>query len=98
MIKYILIPVALAFAAGSNAACVTDDVEPGDTGPGSSRVCESLEVQYPDSDLAVLNREIHSGEQVLIRVSVDGHARSLTYRLVGADWVLEAPQFARAPE
>ena len=98
MIKYILIPVALAFAGGSSAACVTDSVEPGDTGPGSSLVCKSLEVQYPESNLAVLNREIHSGEQVSIRVSVDGHARSLTYRLVGPDWVLEVPQVASAPQ
>lgn len=98
MIKIILLPMALAFAGGCNAACVKDSVEPGDTGPGSSLVCESLEVRYPDSDLAVLNREIHSGEQVSIRVSVDGHPRSLTYRLVGPDWVLEAPQVASAPE
>mgnify|MGYP001597871803 CR=1 FL=1 len=98
MIQYILIPAALSFAAGAHAACVTDSMEPGDTGPGSTRVCESLESQYPGSDLAVVDREIHSGARVSIEVSVDGHARSLTYRLVGADWVLEAPQVAGAPE
>ena len=98
MIQYILIPAALAIAAGAQAACVTDSTELGDIGPGSSLVCESLEAQYPDSDLSVVNREIHSGERVSIQVLVDGNARSLTYRLVGADWLLKAPQVASAPE
>lgn len=94
MVKYLLVPIAWAFTAASDAACVVDNMELGDTGPSSAKVCESLERRYPDSSLAVLDRNIDSAEAVSIRVAVDGISRSLRYRLVGADWVLDSPQVA----
>ena len=94
MIKSITILLTLACATGSQAECLSGNWEIGDTGPGSSRVCETLEAQFPEASLAVVDRRIHSADEVSVVVTVDGRAQALDYRLIGADWVLEPPGIA----
>jgi len=68
------------------ATCTLDAPEIGDIGPDSQRVCEQLASQSPQSDIAILDRRIHSPEAVSVMVSVDGQRQSLEYVLRGADW------------
>lgn len=94
MTKRMLISLTFLFATSAQAECLHDSWEIGDTGPGSSRVCETLKVKFPTSNLAVVNRKILSADEVSVVVTVDGELQTLDYRLSGADWVLEQPEIA----
>lgn len=95
MTRHMLFALSFCFAAASQAACTPDTVEIGDTGPDSSQICQKLQQRYPDAQLEILDRQIHTAESVSIVVSVDGEIQPLGYRLVGADWVLTKSQIAR---
>jgi hypothetical protein len=94
MLKTILLPLSLTFSSVSFAACLSDSPEMGDIGPDTQLVCTRLEAQYPQSDIAVVDRKIYSSSSVSLIVTVDGQTKSLEYELIGADWELTEPDLA----
>lgn len=94
MLRTILFSLTLISTSVTYGACLPDTAEIGDIGPGSQLVCNMLEARYPQSNIAVLDRKIHSQNTVLVIVSVDGQSESLKYNLRGADWMLTEPSFA----
>ena len=53
-----------------------------------------LESRVPDSNIAILDRKIHSSSSVSVLVLLDGQSRMLEYKLKGADWELVEPTLA----
>jgi hypothetical protein len=94
MLKTILLPLSLTFSSVSFAACLPDSAEIGDVGPDSEIVCTGLEARFPQSDFVVVDRNIHSPNNVSVIVTVDGQSGSLEYKLIGSDWKLTEPAFA----
>ena len=88
MLKIISLPLALAFSSVSYGACMPDSPEMGDIGPSSELVCDLLESQIPRTNIAIIDRKIHSPNSVSVIVLRDGQSRSLQYKLKGADWEL----------
>ena len=100
MIKQLLILTILPASVAANATCINDRPEIGDIGPSSERVCETLELRFPDAALAVEDRSIQSPTAVSVAASVDGRPISLHYRLSGYTWQLDEPgaRIADVPE
>lgn len=94
MLKTILLPLSLTFSSISFAACLPDSAEIGDVGPDSEIVCTELETRLPQSDIVVVDRNIHSPNSVSVIVMVDGQTESLEYKLIGPDWKLTVPALA----
>ena len=94
MLRTFMLPLALSVSSISHGACWLDSPEIGDIGPGSQLVCNMLESRFPHSDIAILDRTIHSHNSVSVIVAVDGQPESLDYQLTGADWKLIAPTLA----
>ena len=94
MLKTILLPLSLTFSSVSFAACLPDSAEIGDVGLDSEIVCTGLEARFPQSDFVVVDRNIHSPNNVSVIVTVDGQSGSLEYKLIGSDWKLTEPAFA----
>ncbi|MCG6897845.1 MAG: hypothetical protein LJE60_12170 [Thiocapsa sp.] len=78
----------LATASAAQAACRADPPEIGDIGPDSELVCRGLEQRFPNAELAVEGRSIHTPTEVTVRVSVDGEERPLRFSLAGFTWHL----------
>ena len=88
MRKTIFLALTLATLSEAHAACLQDSIEIGDIGPSSELVCDQLEERFPHSDIAILDRAIHSRHSVSVSVAINGHLESLEYDLRGADWKL----------
>lgn len=82
---FALLPLSLT----ANATCLMDSPEIGDIGPGSELVCNEFALRYPDAELAVVGRAIHSPTEVSVFGLVDGGEVSFVYRLSGFNWRLE---------
>ena len=82
ILKPILWSLPLLVSFPLYATCTPDAPEIGDIGPDSQRVCEQLASQFPQSDIAILDRSIHSPEAVSVMVSLDGRQQSLEYQLI----------------
>ncbi len=95
MFRTTLMTTALLFVSSTYATCVPDAPEIGDTGPSSQLVCKMMESQFPQAEIAIVDREIHGAHRVSVIADVDGQAQSLTYQLVGADWRLAKPSLAQ---
>ena len=94
MLRTTLLTLTLTVSSGSYGACLTDSPEIVDIGPDSSLICNMLESRLPQSDIAILDRQIHSPNTISVIVSVDEQPESLTYTLTGADWKLINPALA----
>ena len=90
MFKTTILTLGLLTGFNSFAACLHDTLEIGDIGPGSQLVCDTLASMYPDKRIEITGREIMSHDEVTIRMSIEGQAGSLHYRLVGADWKMSS--------
>ena len=88
MLKVISISLALTFSSVSYGTCLPDSPEIGDIGPSSELVCDLLESQVPDTNVAIIDRKIHSSNSVSVMALLDGQSRTLEYKLKGADWEL----------
>jgi len=88
MHKTIFLALALATLSEAHAACLQDSIEIGDIGPSAELVCDRLEARFPHSDIALLDRAIHSRQSVSVGVAINGHLETLKYDLRGADWKL----------
>jgi hypothetical protein len=86
MNRIAMLPIAMLFTSTVYGACLPGTMEIGDTGPGHRVICETLSSQYPDSDIRILNREIHSADRVSVLIEVDGHPQRVEYRLSGFRW------------
>lgn len=96
MIKTILFTLTLAVIPGAHAACLQDSPEIGDIGPSSQLVCDLLEARFTQSDIAILDRKMHSRDTVAVIVAMNGQLQSLEYNLHGADWKLTEPHFVNS--
>ena len=94
MLKTILLPLSLTFSSVAFAACLPDSPELGDVGPDSQLVCTRLGARFPQTNIVVVDRKIHSPNSVSVIVTVDGQSESLEYKLIGADWELTEPALA----
>ncbi len=85
---FITLTTLLAFHAG--AGCLTSTLEIGDTGPDDAVVCDEIESLYPGSEVAILDRTIHSANRMSVAIELDGKRQDLVYRLSGFQWRLTA--------
>ncbi len=85
MLRTILISLSLTVSSASYGACQLDSPEIGDIGPGSELVCNMLESRVPNSDIAILDRKIHSPNTVSVIVMMDGKPETLEYKLKRAN-------------
>lgn len=88
MMKLTLTLALLPAAFATQATCLTDPPEMGDTGPSSHLVCAQLERQFPGAALAVTGRAVHSPTAVSVDVSIDGQPMELRYDLSRYQWRL----------
>lgn len=95
MIKTVIVLATLFASPYLSAACLTDQPELGDIGPSAELVCQALSLRFPEAELAVENRAIHSPNAVSVEALVNGKPISLSYVLSGYAWRLDAPR-ARA--
>lgn len=91
MLRTTLLSLSLTISMVSYGACQLDSPELGDIGPGSELVCSMLESQFPDSDIEILDRKIHSSNTVSVIVMIHGKPETLKYTLKKADWKLTEP-------
>jgi len=94
MFKTILLPLSLTFSSISFAACISVPPEIGDIGPDSQLICTRLEAGFPQKNIVVIDRKIHSPNSISVSVTVEGQSESLGYKLIGADWKLTEPALA----
>jgi len=93
MLKTILLPLTLSFSSVTYGSCLLDSPEIGDIGPGSQLVCQLLESRFPQLDIAILDRKIHSYDTVSVIVEVNDQHETMEYKLKGADWKLTKSDF-----
>lgn len=76
----------LPLATSVPAACITNPPEIGDIGPDSELVCRQLGGRFASADLAILDRTVHSPNDVTVDASVHGMPVQIRYELIGYSW------------
>lgn len=78
--------LTMGVASVSHAACLPDASEIGDAGPGSELVCDMLEAKFPQLEIAIVDRKIHSGSDVTLELVIGNRPETIDFELVGARW------------
>ena len=94
MFKRTILILILLAVSNANADCLQDTLEIGDIGPESQLVCDRLDSMYPGKHIEITGREIRSQSNMTIYLTIEGQKDSLSYRLVGANWMPCQPLIA----